>query len=64
MSRRFAVLRRSGFACHYCGRTPPEAVLQVDHKVPLALGGTNDDENLIAACTACNLGKSAEPVWQ
>lgn len=32
----------------------------VDHVVPLALGGSNDPENIVAACPACNLRKGAK----
>lgn len=55
---RFEVLRDSGFACHYCGRRPPEITLHVDHVIPLIKGGTDARENLVAACAECNLGKS------
>lgn len=30
----------------------------VDHVVPVAKGGTDDPENLVCACSECNLGKS------
>jgi len=59
LRQRFAALQRCGFACAYCGRRPPEVVLHVDHRVPLARGGTSADENLVAACAECNLGKGA-----
>ena len=57
---RFEILRRCNFACHYCG--VPAALglkrLQIDHVIPVALGGTNDPWNLVAACWDCNAGKS------
>lgn len=56
---RFEVLRRDGHACRYCGRTAPETPLTVDHVVPVALGGSDDPTNLVAACKDCNSGKSA-----
>ena len=56
---RFEVLARCGFSCVYCGRRPPEVVLHVDHGLPVAAGGTNDGENLVAACFDCNTGKRA-----
>jgi len=60
---RFHVLQRDAFRCRYCGRSAPEgAVLQVDHLVPVASGGTTDEDNLITACSVCNLGKSARHV--
>lgn len=56
---RFAVLRRDGFRCQYCGGTPQEGYeLQVDHKIPWSKGGATVLENLITACFLCNAGKS------
>lgn len=56
---RFGVLQRDGFRCTYCGRTAAAgAVLQVDHVIPVAAGGTNDPDNLVAAYVDCNQGKS------
>jgi hypothetical protein len=57
---RFAVLRRDGFRCAYCGRGEPENVkLHIDHIVPVARGGRTELENLVTACATCNVGKSA-----
>lgn len=59
---RFRVLRRDGFACTYCGASQASgATLHVDHVVPVAKGGGNEIENLVAACADCNLGKGVEP---
>jgi len=55
---RFAVLFRDGFTCQYCGRKPPEVSLHVDHRNPYSLGGEHSMENLVTACSECNLGKS------
>lgn len=56
---RFEVLRRDKFNCMYCGRIAPYVVLHVDHVVPVALGGTDDPSNLVAACADCNSGKAS-----
>lgn len=53
---RFEVLRRCEFACFYCGDQPPTS-LTIDHVVPVAKGGTDDEWNLVAACQPCNAGK-------
>lgn len=58
---RFQILRRDGHACRYCGRTAPEVKLTVDHVVATALGGGDEPENLVTACSDCNGGKSATP---
>ena len=54
---KFEVLQKSGFCCVYCGRKAPDVQLHVDHIVPVALGGSNDLSNLVAACSECNIGK-------
>lgn len=59
---RFEVFKRDAFSCQYCGATPPGAILHVDHITPVAGGGGNDIDNLITACSTCNLGKSATPL--
>lgn len=57
--RRFAIMKRDGFRCQYCGASPSSgAVLEVDHIVPQAEGGTHEASNLITACQQCNVGKS------
>lgn len=56
--KRFDVFKRDAFVCQYCGRTPPEVVLEVDHITAVVRGGTNDDHNLITSCFDCNRGKA------
>ena len=56
---RFEVFKRDRFTCSYCGRTPPSVLLEVDHVLPRAAGGTDDIENLTTSCQDCNRGKSA-----
>lgn len=58
---RFQILRRDNHSCRYCGATAPDVKLTVDHVVAVALGGTNDPGNLVAACQPCNSGKAATP---
>ena len=56
---RFEIFKRDEFTCQYCGAHPPEVVLEVDHIIPVADGGANDETNLTTACFDCNRGKSA-----
>jgi hypothetical protein len=58
---RFEILKRDNHACRYCGAAAPDAVLTIDHVVPVALGGTDLPENLVTACKDCNAGKSSTP---
>ena len=55
--KRFRVLQRCGFKCQYCGRSSSEAPIEIDHVVPRILGGSDDEANLVAACSDCNRGK-------
>lgn len=55
---RFEVFKRDGFSCQYCGKTPPEVTLEIDHIKPVSRRGTNNINNLITACFDCNRGKS------
>lgn len=59
---RFDVFKRDGFACSYCGKTPPAVILEIDHVIPLADGGPDDIANLTTACLDCNRGKGARPL--
>jgi 5-methylcytosine-specific restriction endonuclease McrA len=57
---RFTILSRDNFTCQYCGRMPSDgAKLEIDHIYPRAKGGALlAEDNLIASCSECNLGKS------
>lgn len=54
---RYQVFQRDKHTCQYCGRKPPEVRLEVDHRIPVSKGGTDDLDNLITACEDCNRGK-------
>ena len=56
-STRFEVFKRDHFTCQYCGKKAPEVILEVDHIVPVAEGGTNELLNLVTSCRDCNRGK-------
>jgi len=51
---RFNVFLRDGFACQYCG-SPSD--LTFDHVVPRSRGGRTTWDNIVAACSPCNLRK-------
>jgi HNH endonuclease len=57
----FLVAERAHHRCEYCHA--PESifnvVLEVEHIIPIATGGTNDEENLALACRSCNGFKSS-----
>jgi len=51
---RFNLFLRDGFECVYC--TSPDD-LTFDHVIPRRLGGRTTWENIVAACSKCNLKK-------
>ena len=51
---RFNVFLRDGFQCVYCGAREE---LTFDHVVPRSRGGRTSWENVVAACSPCNLKK-------
>jgi 5-methylcytosine-specific restriction endonuclease McrA len=51
---RFNVFLRDRFQCQYCG-TPED--LTFDHVIPRHSGGATTWENVVAACSPCNLRK-------
>jgi hypothetical protein len=55
---RMAILKRDKENCVVCGRNGGNAVLEVDHIVPLSFGGETVAENLRTLCRSCNSGKS------
>lgn len=60
-SKRMRILRRDGFRCQLCGRAANDAdglTLHVDHRMPVAKGGGDEDSNLWTLCSECNGAKS------
>lgn len=55
---RFEVFKRDRFTCAYCGKHPPDVLLEVDHVIPKAAGGSDEPDNLVTACWDCNRGKA------
>ena len=56
---RVRIFVRDDFTCGYCGTRGGD--LECDHKTPVSLGGSSDDENLITACKPCNRKKGSLP---
>lgn len=55
--------RRNIFArdknrCQYCGRRQPTSELSLDHVIPRSMGGASVWENIVCACTGCNVKKA------
>ncbi len=59
-SLRFDIFRRDKFTCQYCGRRPPDVVLEIDHITPVSQGGDDESPNLVTSCYDCNRGKGTK----
>ncbi|MEB3338222.1 MAG: HNH endonuclease, partial [Leptolyngbyaceae bacterium] len=51
------IFERDRYQCQSCGQTNAETELNVDHIIPLALGGANDISNFQTLCRSCNQAK-------
>ena len=61
--------RRNIFArdknrCQYCGKRYPTSELSLDHVIPKSMGGKSVWENMVCACTKCNVKKGGRPPQQ
>ncbi len=56
---RFNVFLRDRFTCQYCGESLPTHDLTFDHVVPRSKGGHTTWENVVTACSPCNLVKGS-----
>jgi hypothetical protein len=59
---RWKVLKRDRYRCCACGKSPANdsgVELEIDHIVPVAEGGTNDESNLRVLCSECNREKGS-----
>ena len=54
---RFNVFLRDRFRCQYCGEKHPSADLTFDHVIPKCMGGPTSWDNVVAACSPCNVRK-------
>lgn len=54
-----AQISRQRGRCFWC-KAKTGSNYHVDHVVPLAAGGSNDPENIVISCPACNLSKGAK----
>lgn len=56
--RRRQIFDEAGGRCHYCStELVLDGVWHIDHKMPKALGGSNERTNLVASCAPCNTAK-------
>lgn len=58
---RFNLFLRDEFCCQYCGA---KGDLTFDHVIPRSRGGITSWENVVAACSPCNLRKGSKTLKQ
>lgn len=58
--RRLEILGRDQRKCAYCLLEVSEDTYVLDHLVPTSKGGTNNKQNLVTSCPACNGRKGNE----
>ena len=58
---RFILFLRDEFCCQYCGS---RGDLTFDHVVPRSRGGITSWDNVVAACSPCNLRKGSKSLRQ
>ena len=58
---RYEIMRRDGHRCVQCGKSAKEdgVKLEIDHKIPVNMGGLTEKSNLQTLCQECNHGKKA-----
>lgn len=63
-SRNARIACRDLYTCRACGRVVDACDGQVDHRVPLAFGGSDEDANLQWLCTPCHRSKTERDLAQ
>lgn len=57
--KRLRIFAKTDGHCYHCGAVlNPEGGWHIDHLIPTARGGSENDDNLFPACPPCNMEKS------
>lgn len=51
------IFARDKNSCQYCGIRYPTSELSLDHVIPKSMGGKSAWDNIVCACTKCNVRK-------
>jgi len=54
---RRALIRMQKSTCQLCGAHGHKVIIEIDHIIPIARGGTNNFDNLQLLCRTCNRKK-------
>lgn len=55
---KFKIACRDDFTCLFCGARPGNDKIEIEHLIPVSKHGSDNEENLVAACHKCNRNKS------
>ncbi len=58
------IFARDGNRCQYCGKRYPTSELSLDHIIPRSMGGKSAWQNIVCACTKCNVKKGGRTPQQ
>lgn len=58
-SDRIKIYRKTTGHCYLCGEFIDFDMFEIEHRIPLAKGGTNEINNLFCACHTCNTLKGS-----
>lgn len=64
METRQRVALAHGYRCVACGKLWRSHIDQIDHHIPRAQGGSNDDSNLRPMCIDCHKAKTAREIGE
>ena len=53
------VWKKSNGVCAHCGKSASFKDRTIDHVIPQAVGGTNDQRNLMPLCAECNKSRAS-----
>lgn len=60
---RLQIKERDNFTCQFCGNSidkEPNLLLEIDHKIPVSMGGITEESNLQTLCWRCNRTKGSK----
>lgn len=61
-TKRKRIFKKCNDKCVYCGKRLTLGTFDacIDHIIPIAKGGNNEDDNLVVACRKCNSSKGTK----
>ena len=57
IARRYDIYLRDNGTCYMCLKSLPLSEVELDHILPVALGGSSDPQNIAISCRSCNRRK-------